>query len=236
MIAGAAEGTASRNPRKATTAPKARVRRADGERSRQKILDAASEIAAERGYDGTSIAEISRRCGLPASSIYWHFSDKDDLMATVIEDSFEAWNQSWDIDPEGNILLELVSIAEQLIGALRTHPQFLHIGLPLALQKRSDDPRPRRMYLQMRENLAGRFGQIGATHFSHVPVARRTAIITYLIAGAEGLIISHELDRSEAAPGIEELLELHAGSVIRMILQEAEKWPRSDAADNTDRD
>lgn len=94
-MTGAAEDTVARNPRKVTTTTKkVRGRRADGERSRQKILAAAAEIGAERGYDGTSIAEISRRCGLPASSIYWHFKDKDDLMATVIEDSFDAWNQS----------------------------------------------------------------------------------------------------------------------------------------------
>ncbi|MDN6620006.1 MAG: TetR/AcrR family transcriptional regulator, partial [Corynebacterium variabile] len=84
----------------------------------------------------------------------------------------------------------------------------------------------RRMYLQMRENLTARFEKIGETHFSHVPVGRRTAIITYLIAGAEGLIISHELDRSEGAPDIEELLQIHTSSVIQMIMQEAEKWPR----------
>ncbi|WP_291475469.1 TetR/AcrR family transcriptional regulator [Corynebacterium sp.] len=227
-MTGAAEDTVARNPLKVTTTKKkVRGRRADGERSRQKILDAAAEIGAERGYDGTSIAEISRRCGLPASSIYWHFKDKDDLMATVIEDSFDAWNQSWDIDADGNILLELFAIAEQLIGALQEHPQFLHIGLPLALQKRTDDPRPRRMYLQMRENLTARFEKIGETHFSHVPPQRRTAIITYLIAGAEGLIISNELDRSDDAPDIEELLQIHASSVIHMIMQEADKWPKA---------
>lgn len=218
-MTGAAEGTVSRS---SGTTRKTRARRADGERSRQKILDAAAEIATERGYDGTSIAEISRRCGLPASSIYWHFKDKDDLMATVIEDSFDAWNRSWDIDVDGNILLELVAIADQLISALQTHPQFLHIGLPLALQKRSDNPRPRQMYLQMRENLAVRFEKIGRSHFAHVPERRRTAVITYLIAGAEGLIISHELDQSS---DIGELLQLHATSVIQMIMQEAEKWP-----------
>lgn len=200
-----------------------RVRRADGERSRRKILDSAAEIATERGYDGTSIAEISRRCGLPASSIYWHFKDKDDLMATVIEESFDDWNRSWHIDADGDILIELATIAEQLIDALHTHPQFIHIGLPLALQQRSDDPRPRRMYLQMRANLRARFEKIGATHFAHVPPGRRTAVITYLIAGAEGLVISHELD---PASDIEELLQLHATSVIQMIMQEAETWPQ----------
>jgi AcrR family transcriptional regulator len=218
-------GTMTVQTGKKTTgkARKVRNRRPDGERSRQKILDAAAEISAERGYDGTSIAEISRRCGLPASSIYWHFEDKDDLMSTVIEDSFDAWNKGWDVPAEDNILAELFAIAEQLIGALRAHPEFLHLGLPLALQKRQDNPRPRRMYLQMRENLTARLHTIGSTHFAHVPEERRDVIITYLIAGAEGLIIAHELDPES---DIDALLELHAQSVIQMIMQEDAKWPK----------
>src|SRR3954467_12146339 len=71
----------------------ARRRRANGEASRQRILDAAAEIAGERGYDGTSINLVSERSGLPASSIYWHFTDKDDLIAAVIERSFTRWRE-----------------------------------------------------------------------------------------------------------------------------------------------
>ena len=65
------------------------------------ILDAATEIAAERGYEGTSIALVSKKCGLPASSIYWHFKDKDDLIAAVIERSFGSGLSAWQI-PEGD--------------------------------------------------------------------------------------------------------------------------------------
>lgn len=67
---------------------------------RTRILDAATEIAAERGYEGTSIGAVSTKCGLPASSIYWHFTDKDDLMAAVIERSFGSWLNAWQL-PDG---------------------------------------------------------------------------------------------------------------------------------------
>ena len=60
-----------------------RRKRANGVESRQRILDAAVQIAGERGYEGTSMAAVSAKCGLPASSIYWHFTDKDDLIAAV---------------------------------------------------------------------------------------------------------------------------------------------------------
>ena len=81
--------------------PKPRRKRADGELSRERILDAATEIAAERGYEGTSIALVSKKCGLPASSIYWHFTDKDDLIAAVIERSFASWLAAWQFPARG---------------------------------------------------------------------------------------------------------------------------------------
>ena len=68
-----------------------RRKRSHGEESRQRILDAAAKIAGDRGYEGTSIALVSERSGLPASSIYWHFEDKDHLIAAVIEHSFNRW-------------------------------------------------------------------------------------------------------------------------------------------------
>jgi AcrR family transcriptional regulator len=83
-----------------TDQPKRR-KRADGALSRERILDAATEIAAERGYEGTSIALVSAKCGLPASSIYWHFKDKDDLIAAVIERSFGTWLSAWQVPEVG---------------------------------------------------------------------------------------------------------------------------------------
>ena len=71
--------------------PSAKRGRAHGDGVRERILEAAREIASERGYDGTSIALVSERSGLPASSIYWHFADKDELIAAVIERSFNRW-------------------------------------------------------------------------------------------------------------------------------------------------
>lgn len=40
---------------------------------------------AERGYAGTSISAICKESGLPASSVYWHFENKEGLLAAVME-------------------------------------------------------------------------------------------------------------------------------------------------------
>src|SRR6201999_3405085 len=106
-------------PKNVDEAPKRpRRSRADGELSRSRILDAATEIAAERGYEGTSIALVSKKCGLPASSIYWHFTDKDDLIAAVIERSFASWLAAWQFPHEGDAPDRMKGMAMQIAKAL----------------------------------------------------------------------------------------------------------------------
>ncbi len=91
-------------------------RHAQGEESRRRILEATLEIAARRGYDGTTVARVTEATGLPASSIYWHFGSKDDLLADVLEFSFQESRPAmpvWSEDPEGS------ARAEQLEARLR---------------------------------------------------------------------------------------------------------------------
>src|SRR6202000_2866326 len=127
-----------------------RRKRADGELSRERILDAATEIAAERAYEGTSIALVSGKCGLPASSIYWHFKNKDDLIAAVIQRSFADWLKAWQVPAGGAPRDRPGGLAMQIAKALRDSPDFIRLGLMLALERRPVEPRARAMFLQAR--------------------------------------------------------------------------------------
>ena len=60
-------------------------RQAQGDRSREEILDAATRLMAARGFDGTSISTLAKESGLPASSIYWHFGSKEGVLMAVME-------------------------------------------------------------------------------------------------------------------------------------------------------
>src|ERR1700719_857290 len=103
-----------------------RRKRADGELSRERILDATVEIAGERGYEGTSIAAVSAKCGLPASSIYWHFKDKDDLIAAVIERSFDTWLAALELgEPDtGTPRERVVEFAGRIARSVLEAPDF----------------------------------------------------------------------------------------------------------------
>jgi AcrR family transcriptional regulator len=50
---------------------------------RQRILDAALELLAERGYEGTTLQQVADRVGLHKSSLFHHFRSKDELAREV---------------------------------------------------------------------------------------------------------------------------------------------------------
>jgi AcrR family transcriptional regulator len=64
----------------ATTKPKTeRPLRADAERNRLRILDAAAEVFAERGLH-VSLDEIAARAGVGVGTVYRRFADRDELI------------------------------------------------------------------------------------------------------------------------------------------------------------
>jgi AcrR family transcriptional regulator len=194
-----------------------RRKRADGELSRERILDAATEIAAERGYEGTSIALVSAKCGLPASSIYWHFKHKDDLIAAVIERSFADWLKAWQVPAEGAPRDRLVGLAMQIAKALLDSPDFIRLGLMLALERRPVEPRARAMFLQAR---AQTYDELADTVRGLTPGltdAQIHQLVTYAIAGADGLFIAKEIGGD--AVDLIALFELHAQALFDTALR-----------------
>ena len=63
-------------------------KRAAGEETRAKILDAAEQIFSEKGFSSTSTREIARLAGMDKYAIYYHFKNKETLYRAVIERSF----------------------------------------------------------------------------------------------------------------------------------------------------
>lgn len=62
-----------------------------GDESRRRILDAAEELFAERGFDRTSFVDISERSGISRGSIPWHFKNKDGLIVAVVDRAMDRF-------------------------------------------------------------------------------------------------------------------------------------------------
>lgn len=126
----------------------------DGESGRDRLLRAASEMLAEYGYDGTTISGVCERAGVPRSSLYWHFKDKDDLVAAVVRASFlefttrttpfpsptpqAAWQDGLRVWLRGSQ------------GNLWRGADFARIGLMLLFERRSPEPAGRALFRNIR--------------------------------------------------------------------------------------
>ncbi|WP_097991832.1 TetR family transcriptional regulator [Streptomyces sp. f51] len=191
-----------------------RKKRANGVESRQRILDAAVEIAGERGYEGTSIAAVSAACGLPASSIYWHFKDKDDLIAAVIERSFDTWLAAFELPGEetGTPLERVTAVAGNVARSLVDAPDFLRLGLMLALERRPVEPRGRTVFLHVRDIASAKIAEMAETLVPGLDKEAVRILTAYAVAGADGLFVQREINGD--ALDLVAMFELHAQLVF----------------------
>lgn len=92
------------------------------------ILDAATRVFAERGFFGAQVADIARRAGIAAGTVYLYFRSKDELLLTLFERTMQ------DAIREGREALDGVDDpAERLRRIARLHLERLGRDRDLAI-------------------------------------------------------------------------------------------------------
>jgi AcrR family transcriptional regulator len=69
--------------------PQERLLRADAERNRQRILEAAAEVFTERGFEAT-LDDVARRAGVGVGTVYRRFPGKADLADALFADRIDT--------------------------------------------------------------------------------------------------------------------------------------------------
>lgn len=167
-------------------------RQQQGSHSRELILDATEGLMATRGYAATSISDIRKACGLPPSSIYWHFGSKDGVLAAVMERGagryFAAIPVGADIEQQ---LAAVIAQQEQ-------HPAFLRLFLLLSLE-RSHDPAVADVVRRVRDRAIARFRDAVAHLLpADVPAAKAQRVTdelaTVATALSDGIFLAAHLE------------------------------------------
>jgi AcrR family transcriptional regulator len=76
--------------RNGRSAPPAAPRRGRPGYDLESLLAVAVTVFNERGYDGTSMEDLSRRLGIAKSSIYYHVDSKEDLLALALDRALDG--------------------------------------------------------------------------------------------------------------------------------------------------
>jgi AcrR family transcriptional regulator len=194
-----------------------------GENSREQILDATEMLMATRGYAATSISDIRKACGLPPSSIYWHFGSKEGVLAAVMErgaNRFFAAIPSW--QEAGGKLETRATEAANLVAR---HPDFLRLFYLLSLE-RNDDPAVTDVVRRVRDTAITTFrdaiGHLLPDDTTPAKAKRVVAELTaFAVAQSDGIFIAGHLEpKTSDVPRMYRRLWQAVTALIPIVLEE----------------
>jgi AcrR family transcriptional regulator len=102
-----------------------------GERTRQRILDAAYSLFIGQGYAATSMRQIADKAGLSLGSIYNHFDSKEKMFSAIVEERHPFVQMLPILNRvKGETVEAFVhNAAHTLVDQLGHHPDFLNLML-----------------------------------------------------------------------------------------------------------
>src|SRR5579862_3159430 len=108
-----------------------RSRREQAATRREQILEAALQVFAEKGYEGASIRDISRKVGVTEGLIYHYFDGKAHLMYSCWSE--RAWQANLErilADAENIPLSQaLESLVVELLNTLREQADIVRLWM-----------------------------------------------------------------------------------------------------------
>ena len=199
-----------------------RVSAAHEQEVRDRILDAAARVFADKGYHSSTIADVVRESGLSVGAIYSYFSGKDDQIAARGLDELAAR------------LAGATTTAERLAIAIRLYVETIdeydgapgQVTLVQAWAEADREPGVREMLAGRRERLAGA-GQMllrqGVISGELPPSLDVDAVTRGLLALLDGLM----LQRIEAGDAYRPAdLERRATAIVELLVGKASSASR----------
>lgn len=66
-------------------------------KTKRKIFETSMKLFAEKGYDGTSVEEITATVGVAKGTLYYHFSSKEEIFNFLVEEGMKLLKNSIEI-------------------------------------------------------------------------------------------------------------------------------------------
>jgi len=105
------------------------------EKSREKILSAALDLFANKGYDATSIESIAKAAGISKGLIYNYYESKKSMLVAIFEDAMalgerliKKHKSSTDVNERAQ------GIIDTYFELLDQHPEYLKLLMVISLQ------------------------------------------------------------------------------------------------------
>jgi AcrR family transcriptional regulator len=115
--------------------------------TRERLLCAAADVFAERGYDGTRVADIAAAAGVSNGALYAHFPSKADLLVNALRThGRHLISELFSADPDRPVVDLLLTVGRWL-PRRRDARGYLIVEALLAARRDEDVAGPMREYV-----------------------------------------------------------------------------------------
>jgi AcrR family transcriptional regulator len=191
--------------------------------ARERILAAALEVFAERGFDGARTRDIAERAHANLGLIKYYFNDKERLWKAAVARAFEELQAAivgvGAPGPAGDETAWLERALREFVGYLARHPEFMRL---MNDEAKRDSARMR----WLADNFVAPLGAIVSQHLERARAEGLLAAIPavslrYIVLGAAGLIFSQAPECKHITgvdPTTPEFAERHAEALLALFL------------------
>lgn len=98
-------------------------------KTKRKIFEASLKLFSEKGYDATSIEEITATVGVAKGTLYYHFNSKEEIFNFLIEEGMKLLKNSIEIKTSkcDNVLDKIKAITLIQLKAVKKYENLLTI-------------------------------------------------------------------------------------------------------------
>ncbi len=174
-----------------------------GVKTRQRIVAEAATLFNQRGFEGSSMADLMEATGLEKGGIYRHFSSKEDLAATAFDFAWQAatYVRMHDLDSVPNSVDKLKRFMANFVERRPSVPG----GCPLlntAIQADDGNPLLReraRRALRQWQDILSQIINVGLERKEIRSAIDPKKLATLIIGSLEGALMICRLERNREA-------------------------------------
>jgi len=189
--------------------------------TQDRILAAALEVFAERGFDGARMRDIAERAGANLGLLTYYFTDKQELWKAAVTHAFaELGAELSEVLPGGgDDVVALERIVRRFVGFVARRPAFMQLmndegKRDSARMRWLADTHVRPLYEGMRQ-------RIERAQARGVLPTMPSVHLHYIVLGAAGLIFSQRAECRRIAgvdPTDPAFAEAHADAILRLLV------------------
>lgn len=185
--------------------------------TRERLLEAAIEMFAERGYAATGVDALCRKAGVAKTGLYWEFQNKVGLLNAVIDQVVTEWvDQIREAACAAGSPRERLDVALKMVRTrIEERPEVFRVLLVVLAERTQVDEEARealrRFYTSAHAALLSGFqDSLG----SQLPTEKLSTLCDFLLASIEGVLLRAQIFGSD---DIDRLFDVIRASVLLLV-------------------